>query len=101
MNGARGGHTQRTMIDVPVQVGTGDTTRLTPDEAWQLSRALWRVGELQGLRGGVTLAAALLDGRFDGRTVVITASQESTLRDALAWLGETGRLSGNLSTLAH
>jgi hypothetical protein len=46
------------MHDVLLQLQSGDPIRLTADEAGDLSRALWRLGERDGVKGSISLSAA-------------------------------------------
>jgi hypothetical protein len=87
------------MHEVLLEVGSGDPIRLTADEAGDLSRALWRLGERDGVKGSITLSAAVLEGRHDGRSVVVGESDLPSLREALQRLDFLMKLSGNLATL--
>jgi hypothetical protein len=88
------------VVDVLVQCRAGNPIRLTASEAWELSRALWRLGETRGIRGGITFSAALLESRRDGRPVAFDDEDAPILRDPLEWLTTTQRLTGNLVDLA-
>jgi hypothetical protein len=65
------------MHDVLLQLGSGDRIRLIAEEAGDPSRALWRLDEHDGQKDSITLAAAVLEGRNDGRA---TLGGESTCR---------------------
>jgi hypothetical protein len=87
------------MHPVLLHIGSRDPIRLTADEAGDLSRALWRLGERDGLKGSITLSAAVLEGRQDGRAVVVGENDLPSLREALRRLGYLAKLSGNLAAL--
>jgi hypothetical protein len=56
---------------------------LAPEDAAALAEVLWRVGEDQKVRGGITLSIALLDAKSGGKPVLVDPSQLSALREAL------------------
>jgi hypothetical protein len=82
-----------------LHLGSGDPIRLTADEAGDLSRALWRLGERDGVKGSIALSAAVLEARDDGRSVALGETDLPNLREALRRLGELVKLSGNLASL--